>query len=93
LHAKTGWIGPDVLPGDVDHEQVVGLCLHLQDRVAPQPNGPCSKQWTLEGTRRPRRCHLCMGVFNEERLHSELGDRTPAEFEEEYGDGSQASAA
>jgi len=31
--------------------------------------------------------------FNEERLHSELGDRTPAEFEEEYGDGSQASAA
>jgi putative transposase len=31
--------------------------------------------------------------FNEERLHSELGDRTPEELEAEYGDGLQATAA
>jgi putative transposase len=31
--------------------------------------------------------------FNEERLHTELGDRTPEEVEAEYGDGSQANAA
>ena len=31
--------------------------------------------------------------FNEERLHSELGDVTPSEFEERYGHQSQALAA
>ncbi len=31
--------------------------------------------------------------FNEERLHSELGDRTPAEFEAEYRQRSQTDAA
>ena len=32
--------------------------------------------------------------FNEERLHGELGDLTPAEFEEaHYGDRSQPTAA
>jgi len=40
-------------------ESVIGL---FENRAAPQPSGPCSKRRTLEGTRRPRRCHLCMGV-------------------------------
>ncbi len=31
--------------------------------------------------------------FNDERLHSELGDVTPAEFEEDYRHQSQALAA
>ena len=31
--------------------------------------------------------------FNEERLHSELGDRTPLEFEDEYRRLTQPSAA
>jgi len=31
--------------------------------------------------------------FNEERLHSELNDRTPAEVEADYGHKSQANAA
>jgi putative transposase len=31
--------------------------------------------------------------FNDERLHSELGDFTPAEFEADYGQNSQPTAA
>jgi len=31
--------------------------------------------------------------FNEERLHSELNDRTPAEVEADYGQQSQPNAA
>jgi transposase InsO family protein len=31
--------------------------------------------------------------FNEERLHGELDDRTPAEVEEEYSDSRQAKVA
>ncbi len=31
--------------------------------------------------------------FNEERLHGELGDATPSEFEAEYCDSDQAKAA
>ena len=31
--------------------------------------------------------------FNEERIHSELGDRTPREVDEDYAATSQASAA
>jgi putative transposase len=31
--------------------------------------------------------------FNEERLHSELGDVTPVEFEDDYRHRSQATAA
>jgi hypothetical protein len=31
--------------------------------------------------------------FNDERLHSELGDRTPLEIEEEYRRQSQTDAA
>ena len=31
--------------------------------------------------------------FNEERLHSDLGDHSPAEFEDKYRQGSQTDAA
>jgi len=62
----------------------------LQDRAAPQPRHPGRQRWALEGLD-DLEIATCAWVswFNEERLHSELDDATPTEFEPDYRHRSQ----
>jgi len=66
----------------------------LQDRTAPQPavlsdNGG---HWRGLDDLEIATC-AWVSWFNEERLHGELNDLTPEEFESEYRDNSQVIAA
>jgi putative transposase len=72
-------------------ESVIGLFkteLHRNPAALARNNGPWKGLDDLDVA-------TCAWVswFNEERLHSELGDRTPTEVEAEYGDGLQVTAA
>lgn len=72
-------------------ESVIGLFkteLHRNPAALAANSGPWKGLDDLE-------IATCAWVswFNEERLHSELHDQTPAEFEAEYGQGSQPNVA
>jgi putative transposase len=72
-------------------ESVIGLFkteLHRNPAALAENGGPWKGLDDLETA-------TCAWVswFNEERLHSELGDTTPAEFEADYGHRSQPSVA
>jgi putative transposase len=78
-------------PANAMAESVMGLFkteLHRNPAALAANGGPWRGLDDLE-------IATCAWVswFNEERLHSELGDHTPAEFEADYRQRSQTNAA